>query len=179
MKDNPDRPEGHTTQPARAPANRAPANQAPAGFAPDWVDAQILDARPPLQISTNAAKTTVAWARREFANWLAVDLPAGDLFDDLVLVVYEALANTVDHAYINTAAGTGPVELIARRSNDAIRISVMDHGTWRDAPTIQTFRGRGLPLIRLLVHDVHVEIGPTGTTVHLRTPLPSSASTAS
>jgi hypothetical protein len=41
-----------------------------------------------------------------------MDLTAGDMFDDLVLAVYEAIANTVDHAYAQLPE-PGPVRLIA------------------------------------------------------------------
>lgn len=101
-----------------------------------------------------------------------MDVAAGDLFDDLVLVVYEALANTVDHAYVNARTGTGPVALTARRSHEAIHITIADRGVWLDAPATETFRGRGPELIRLLVDEVHLELGSSGTTVHLCTVLP-------
>lgn len=114
---------------------------------------------------------TATWGRREFADWLAVDLAAGELFDDLVLIAYETLANTADHAYTHTAGGTGPVRLLARRSHDTIQITVSDHGIWHQTPD-NGFRGHGLALIRLLIHDVHIELRSTGTIVHLRTPLP-------
>jgi anti-sigma regulatory factor (Ser/Thr protein kinase) len=108
---------------------------------------------------------------------LEIDVPAGELFDDLVLAVYETLANAADHAYLDT--DTGPVQLLARRSRTALHVTVTDRGTWRTpaSPTTAapTIRGRGLPLIHVLVHDVHVELGPRGTTVHLRTPLPPPA----
>ena len=104
-----------------------------------------------------------------------MDLAAGDLFDDLVLAVYEALANTVDHVYRH-APEPGPVRIFACRFDDAIRVTITDHGNWRDgddtADTTRLFRGRGLPLIRVLIPNVYLEHGPAGTTVHLRAPLP-------
>jgi len=42
-------------------------------------------------------------------------------------------------------------------------------------PAAPAVRGRGLPLIRVLIHDVHLELGSCGTTVHLRTPLRAPA----
>jgi serine/threonine-protein kinase RsbW len=104
-----------------------------------------------------------------------VDLTPGDPFDDLVLAVYEAVANTVDHAYRH-APEPGAVRIVARRFNDAIHVTITDHGDWRDnhdtAHTSRPFRGRGLPLIRALIPHVHLERGPAGTAVHLRAPLP-------
>ncbi|MHA6623148.1 ATP-binding protein [Pseudonocardia sp. DLS-67] len=164
MDDNPD----GFGEPSARPGWNPPVPHPP----PGWIHDQILDARAPLQISATAAASSATWARREFAGWLAVDVAAGDLFDDLVLVVYEALANTVDHAYVTTGIGTGPVELTARRSHEAIHITIADRGVWLDAPATETFRGRGLELIRLLVNEVYLELGSTGTTVHLCTALP-------
>lgn len=146
----------------------------PKSAAPAWVAERLEEVRSLLDVSGPATGQTAARARRAFATWLAVDLAAGDLFDDLVLAVYEALANAADHAYRRTVAG--PVRLLARRTRRAVHITVADHGTWpEDAGTGSTVgsgdvtvRGRGLPLIRLLVPDVHIERGPTGTTVHLR-----------
>lgn len=119
-----------------------------------------------------------SWARLELTAWLAVDLPDGELFDDLVLVAYEVLANTVDHAYSHSPDGAGPVRLLARRSQDAIHITVADHGVWRvgaGPSALDGFRGRGLSLVRLLMPDVHVETTATGTVVHLRSPAPPPA----
>lgn len=36
--------------------------------------------------------------RREFRAWLGIDV-TGELFEDVVLVVYEAVANIAEHAY--------------------------------------------------------------------------------
>lgn len=143
---------------------------APAGARSDRDCDQLLDVRPPLDITGTADGHTAARARREFTIWLARDLAAGALLDDLVLAVYEALANAADHAYTPTSAGL--VRLLAHRSRDAVHITVSDRGTWREEPATESFRGRGLSLIRLLVRHVHIESGPTGTTMHLSTPLP-------
>ncbi len=167
MRRDADRPAG---------AVRAPSKNA----APAWVAERLEEVRSQLDVTGPATGQTAARARRAFATWLAVDLAAGDLFDDLVLAVYEALANAADHAYRRTVAG--PVRLLARRTRRAVHIIVADHGTWRvDAaagstagPGDVTVRGRGVPLIRLLVPDVHIERGATGTTVHMRYVVPSA-----
>lgn len=163
------RPDGRPAVPARV-ATTAATDQTPS-----WVGEQPAEVRAPLDITGSATGYTAAWGRREFTAWLAVDLPAGGLFDDLVLAVYEALANTAEHAYRDTDE-PGPVRLLARRSRDAVQIVVTDHGTWHPTPSdgapAESFRGRGLSLITMLVHDMHLDLGPAGTLVHLRTPLP-------
>ena len=142
--------------------------------APAWMSGPIVDVRASLDITAPATGSTATQGRREFSAWLAVDLTTGDLFDDLVLAVYEAIANTVDHAYAHVSE-PGPVRLLARRVDHAIHVTITDHGCWRGDDHVDStrpFRGRGLTLIRSLVPDVHLERGPAGTTVHLRAPLP-------
>lgn len=127
-----------------------PRTPAPApGGAPARAADRSPQIRPPLDVVGPATGATAAWARWQFGAWLALDLAAGDLFDDLVLVVYEALANAADHAY--PTPGAGPVRLCARRTRHAVHITVSDHGTWRDVSAAPTSRGRGLFLIRQLV----------------------------
>ncbi len=105
-------------------------------------------------------------ARRRFRDWLALDV-SSDQLEDLVLAVYEALANAVEHGYANQRDAPGPVRLHARRGAGQVVITVSDDGSWR-APTGQRFRGRGLTLMRLLTHDVHIVAGHGGTVVRLR-----------
>jgi serine/threonine-protein kinase RsbW len=146
---------------------------------PAWAAERLQEIRLHLDVSGPATGATAARARRAFATWLAVDLAAGDLVDDLVLVVYEAVANAVDHAYRHTVVG--PVRLLARRTRRAVHLTVTDHGTWREAatggrtagPGDVNVRGRGLALIRRFVPHVYIELSTTGTTVHLRAPVPS------
>jgi anti-sigma regulatory factor (Ser/Thr protein kinase) len=81
----------------------------------------------------------------------------------------------VSGPYRRTVAG--PVRLLARRTRRAVHVTVADRGIWRQPGTVElgevTVRGRGLPLIRRLVPDVHIELAATGTTVHLRAAVPS------
>lgn len=104
-------------------------------------------------------------ARRRFHDWLAVDV-SSDLLGDLVLAVYEAIANAVEHSYAGQPDGPGPLRLHARRGSGQVLITVSDEGSWR-APTGERFRGRGLQLMRLLTHDLHVVAGHGGTVVCL------------
>ena len=148
----------------------------PRNAVPSWAVERVREIRDRLDVSGPATGATAASVRRAFATWLAVDLAAGDLVDDLVLVVYEALANAADHAYRHTIAG--PVRLLARRTRRAVHVTVADRGTWRAAadaePGAVAVRGRGLALIRLLMPDVHVECTPGGTTVHMRAAVPAT-----
>lgn len=141
------------------------------GVAPPWVHQDLTVVRPSLEIREPATATDIAGMRRTFAGWLAVDVAAGVLLDDLVLAVYEALANVADHAYAGSPAGVGPVRLAADRAHELLGITVSDQGRWR-APGGAPFRNRGLSVIRVLITDVHVETTGSGTAVHLHNALP-------
>jgi len=130
---------------------------------PRWLSEPFDDVRPPLQMQTVATALNISLARRRLRDWLTVDV-SSELVEDLVLAVYEAMANAVEHGYADCPHG--PVRLQARRSSAHILITVSDDGSWR-VPTTDRFRGRGLPLIRLLTEDVHIAAGPAGTVVRL------------
>jgi serine/threonine-protein kinase RsbW len=142
-----------------------------------WITEKLHDVRAPLVIELLANAAQVARARRAFAAWLALDIDIGDCLDDLVLVVYEALANATEHAYTGASTGNGVVHLAAHRSQYAVRITVRDCGRWLTA-TDAPFRRRGLPMMRQLLDHVAVDSGTAGTTVHLRTSLPTPHGTA-
>lgn len=124
------------------------------------------DARPALRTEATATEHNAAELRRRFHDWLALDTAVG-IVDDLVLVVYEAVANAVEHAYAGHTDGPGPVRLEAHRADGHVLITVTDAGTWR-APTGDRFRGRGLTLMRHLAQEVTVESDYNGTVVHVR-----------
>lgn len=67
------------------PEERAPQNGAVSrpGGEPSWVIEDVTAVRPSLMIDETATAQNIARVRREFATWLAVDLPveAGDVGD--------------------------------------------------------------------------------------------------
>ena len=143
-----------------------------AGTQPDadpcWVGDRVDAIRPSLVLDRAATAHNATAIRREFARWLAVDVADGDQAEDLVLVVYEALANVVDHAY---SSGEGPVRLVAHRTQLAVRVTVADDGRWQPRSG-SPFRNHGLSVMRMLIAQVHVASTASGTTVHLSTAFP-------
>lgn len=154
------------------PPRRGDVNGSAAGADLAWVLEEVLAIRPPFTIDTTATAQNIGRVRRDFAAWLAVDTASGDLLDDVVLAVYEALANVADHAYADTEGGLGEVRLVAHRADESLRVTVSDSGCWRGA-TGAPFRSHGLSLIHLLIGQVHIDCAASGTTVHLRTPIPA------
>jgi serine/threonine-protein kinase RsbW len=109
-------------------------------------------------------------ARRLLNEWATARGLDADVVDAIVLSGYEALANTVEHAYREN--GGGPVELHAQLTDDVVTIVVRDHGRWRAPATEPTQRGRGLVLIRRLGTDADVRHSPDGTIVRMTWRLP-------
>jgi serine/threonine-protein kinase RsbW len=131
---------------------------------PRWLSEPFDDVRPPLQMQMVATARNISLARHRLRDWLTADV-SSELVDDLVLAVYEAMANAVEHGYADCPHG--PVRLQARRGSGHVLITVSDKGSWR-VPTTDRYRGRGLPLMRLLTDDVHIAASPSGTVVRLR-----------
>ena len=102
--------------------------------------------------------------RRVLQDWaLATGLPATTAAD-LVLAVYEAMANAAEHAYRNRP---GTIDLLATVDDDEVVVTVRDRGDWRPPPADPGHRGRGLMMIRSMSR-AEVEPGPQGTTVRMR-----------
>jgi serine/threonine-protein kinase RsbW len=124
----------------------------------------------PLELCALATTENAATLRRRFRQWVG-ELTDDDTSDDLALAVYEALANVVDHAYVERT-DQGLMTLWAAVSCPLLTgrdlvVTVVDEGAWRpnDGPG---WRGRGLPLMRELMHATAVLAGERGTTVQLR-----------
>lgn len=127
---------------------------------------RCADIRAPLQLDETATAPNATQLRRRFHTWLAVDVAAG-VVDELVLVVYEAIANVVEHAYSSRSVGPGSMGLHARRTRTHALITVSDHGIWR-TPAPNRLRGRGIPLMRHLAQDLRIDRTPAGTLVRIR-----------
>ncbi|MDQ1660880.1 MAG: hypothetical protein QOJ68_860 [Blastococcus sp.] len=118
----------------------------------------------------------LAEIRRHVRTWSARAGLSEEVREDLLLVLGEALANAVEHAYAYSAHGvaSGQCEYLVRREPDgSVRVRVTDGGVWRPPPEDKGHRGRGLELIAALAVDV--EIGPApgpgaGTVVSFRLP---------
>ncbi|MEN9506666.1 MAG: hypothetical protein RI958_2592 [Actinomycetota bacterium] len=92
------------------------------------------------------------------------DLPP-DRIDDMLLLAGEALANSVEHAYHDRAAG--PVSARLEHRGGELRLVVVDEGGWR-VPQAPGQRGRGVGIIRALADELVIEQRSNGTTVFAR-----------
>jgi anti-sigma regulatory factor (Ser/Thr protein kinase) len=103
--------------------------------------------------------------RRQLTSWARGAGLDPDTADAVTLGGYEALANTVEHAY--REEGHGQVEVRAIRVDRVVTLTVTDHGRWRTPNRDRGTRGHGLTLIRELGDYADVAGTPTGTTVRM------------
>ncbi|MGE5272521.1 MAG: SpoIIE family protein phosphatase [Verrucomicrobiota bacterium] len=114
------------------------------------------------EVEIQAEPVMLRALRRRLEAWLMQRGIDRDDVVDVVLAVSEACNNSIEHAYSEN--GGGPINVSIGKDAEALRVTVEDHGTWRD-PTPSEERGRGLMLIRHLMHASNVETGLHGTRV--------------
>lgn len=126
-----------------------------------------------LDLAAEATPISARHLRVRFQQWLRIIGIAAPLVEDLVLAVYEALANAVEHAY--PPEHPNPmIHLQAQLADDQLLITITDHGRWLAPPPHPGYRGRGLAVMRALTTEVDLHSTDHGTTVQLRTALPVS-----
>jgi anti-sigma regulatory factor (Ser/Thr protein kinase) len=123
------------------------------------------------RIGVTADPRTAARTRDEFANWLrgAFDLHPNRT-SDLVLAIYEALANTAEFAYVSAGlTGTMDVRAAYDPMESALLVTVADRGQWRTAASSgrDRSRGRGIALMKALADHASIQTSTGGTTVRL------------
>ena len=121
----------------------------------------------PLQLWFAARADQLAVVRAAMRTWLAgAGVEAGDR-ELVVLAAGELCANAVEHAYPDGSDAAVEVTL-AREPGGALTLVVRDKGHWRPPPADPGDRGRGLGIVRALMHTVDVDPSGEGTTVSAR-----------
>ncbi|MFB9688658.1 ATP-binding protein [Amycolatopsis plumensis] len=100
--------------------------------------------------------------RDQLAGWATSTGLAPERVQDLLLAVYEAMANVVVHAYPDRP---GSFTVHARHVGGAVTVTIRDSGQWQAVPRSSLLGGRGLPLIHTLADQALVETSVAGTTV--------------
>jgi serine phosphatase RsbU (regulator of sigma subunit)/anti-sigma regulatory factor (Ser/Thr protein kinase) len=116
-----------------------------------------------LRLTRPAAPSALAEIRTLVRGWLHDHQVAAVDADAVLIAAGEALTNSVRHAYQNAA---GSVELELWLGEDEVDVSVRDRGRWRASPS-GTRNGRGLELIRAVMHTVEVAAEADGTEVRM------------
>lgn len=124
------------------------------------------------KIGVIAGPELAAEIRQELAEWLRQNLILDpEKSSDVLLAVYEALANAAEFAYFG-APQPGPMHVRATydRAAAVLTVTVSDEGRWRnndsDLPDIA--RGRGIPLMHALADHADIDTTAAGTEVRLQ-----------
>lgn len=126
--------------------------------------------------SLSATAEGLGALRRELKTWLAAWIEHPETRHDVLLSVSEAVSNAVEHGARAGNAGADhrdrPIVVVASMEADEVRVTVRDHGIWRE-PVASPERGRGLGIMRALMDDVVVERHDDGTVVRLARSVPA------
>jgi serine/threonine-protein kinase RsbW len=125
-----------------------------------------VDNRSRFACTTAADASGAARIRNGFAGWLHRHFSLSDeRRSDVVLAIYEALANAAEFGYLDTP-GHGTIAFTASYEDDidTLAVTVTDRGRWRPtAPAHHALRGRGIPLMRALADETRISTSERGT----------------
>lgn len=124
------------------------------------------------KIGVIAGPERAAQIRQELADWLHQFFELDpEKSSDVLLAVYEALANAAEFAYVDAAQ---PGLMHVRAAYDDVEcvliITVTDEGHWRtkDETINNPARGRGIPLMHALTDRADIDSTAAGTEVRLQ-----------
>ncbi len=120
----------------------------------------------PLQLEFPAHVSQLAPTRAALRSWLTRAQVDPVQTQDMVIAVGEAIANAIEHGHRHSPEGI--ISLRATALSDQVELTVVDTGSWKPPrPDTNAHRGRGIKLMRALMHSVAINPGATGTLVHL------------
>ncbi|WP_432476137.1 SpoIIE family protein phosphatase [Nocardioides sp. GXQ0305] len=139
------------------------------GYADDitLLAAQRVARAPALTLRTPARPDSVAEMRQVVGEWL--DVLGVGLLDHVAVehALGEAVANAVEHAYVDLAPAAGVRLRVALEDDGMMVAEVSDSGRWRERPTAAN-RGHGLSMVSGMADSVTVETGGEGTSLIIR-----------
>jgi anti-sigma regulatory factor (Ser/Thr protein kinase) len=116
-----------------------------------------------MEVEMPGDPATLGGLRRRLRTWLTLRGLSEEELHDAVLSVSEACNNAIEHAYLGRQ---GTIHLMLEHRAGALDITIQDHGRWRDVPPGPE-RGRGLEIMRAVMHDARIEHAADGTRVML------------
>ncbi len=119
----------------------------------------------------DATVDQLAGLRSGLTQWAAGLGMSAERHEDLVLASYEAMSNSVEHAYRDHPQ-PGALEVHGERHRGEVTVTVTDYGTWKAPDATDTLRGRGHLLINALADHTSTIHRDNGTTVTLTWTLP-------
>jgi serine/threonine-protein kinase RsbW len=125
-----------------------------------------------LHFRVPAVAGRLAGLRHALAEWATgIGLSEEDT-EALVLASYEAMANTVEHAYRDQTQGVLDLRGQVDDGQGRVVVTVTDYGQWKPPRPSGGLRGRGLSLIKGLTDSSTIIPTTGGTTVSMFWPLP-------
>ncbi len=123
------------------------------------------------KIGVIAGPELAAQIRQELADWLHQHFEIdAEKASDVLLAVYEGLANAAEFAYVG-AERPGPMHVRAAHDPDTavLTVTISDEGNWRakDETVKNPARGRGIPLMHALTDRADIASTEAGTEVRL------------
>lgn len=120
----------------------------------------------PLELEFTADAGELASTRGALRKWLTQAGVDSSQTVDVLIAAGEALANAIEHGHRDRPDGT--VSLRATALADRLHLTIADTGMWKP-PHFDpaAHRGRGIALMRALMHDVTIEPGDGGTTINM------------
>ncbi|MFP1152082.1 SpoIIE family protein phosphatase [Mycobacterium sherrisii] len=120
----------------------------------------------PLELTFPADVSHLAPARRALRSWLTRARLDPDQTMNVLIAAGEAVANAIEHGHRHSPGGTIALDAIALV--DEVQLTITDTGSWKTPqPAANPHRGRGIALMRGLMHDVTINPDPEGTKVQL------------
>ncbi|GIJ47853.1 histidine kinase [Virgisporangium aliadipatigenens] len=120
----------------------------------------------PLELEFPAESGQLAVTRTALRGWLSRAGIDRMTAQNVLVAVGEACANAIEHGHRHTA---GNIRLSASATADDLRLTVADSGRWKIPENEgNTHRGRGILLMRAMMHQISITKGAAGTTVDMR-----------
>jgi serine phosphatase RsbU (regulator of sigma subunit)/GAF domain-containing protein/anti-sigma regulatory factor (Ser/Thr protein kinase) len=145
-------------------ANQIMSGLAPCGGYQDDVALLLYRHPGPLELKFPAHISQLAPTRSALRSWLTQARITPDQTLNVLVAAGEAVANAIEHGHRDSPEGT--ISLGATALVDQVQLTITDTGSWKQ-PTADPYRGRGITLMRGLMHDVIIDPDTAGTTVHL------------
>jgi GAF domain-containing protein/anti-sigma regulatory factor (Ser/Thr protein kinase) len=147
-------------------ANHMMSHLAPSGGYQDDVVLLLYRHPAPLEMDFPANVSQLAPSRAALRNWLTRARVKPDQAHDMLVAAGEAVANAIEHGHRDSPEGI--ISLRATALVDRVQLTIADTGSWKPPqPAADANRGRGITLMRALMHDISIHPEAAGTTVHL------------
>ncbi len=147
-------------------ANQIMSDLAPSGGYQDDVVLLLYRHPAPLEMDFPADVSQLAPTRSALRSWLTRAEVSADQTADVLVAAGEAVANAIEHGHRDSPEGI--ISLRATTLVDQVQLTIVDTGSWKPPRLVaNAHRGRGITLMRALMHDIAIHPEAAGTTVRL------------